>query len=199
MAKYDNAFMTPSAPRMGNAVTRWIGQTILNLMGWKIIGKLPDSKKAIILGAPHTSNWDLIVALAAMLSIGLSFSWMMKKEAFFWPLGPLWKSLGGVPIDRSSRNDVTMQMVNWFNENDNVWLGLTPEGTRKKVKRFKKGYLRIAKAANVPIFVIGINGGTKEVILDKIWDCTGANNDEDNEAIKAYYDNNFIGVNPENA
>ena len=199
MARFDNDIISPSTPRMGNAVTRWIGQTILDVLGWKITGQLPDEKKVIILGAPHTSNWDLIIAMAGMLSVGLKFSWMMKKEAFFWPLGPLWKSMGGVPIDRSSKNDVTTQMSNWFNENDNVWLGMTPEGTRSKVKRFKKGYLRIAKAANVPVFIVSINGGTKELILDKIWDLTGANNDEDNKAIKAYYDENFVGINPDNA
>ena len=90
-------------------------------------------------------------------------------------------------------------MTEWFRNNDNVWLGLTPEGTRTKVQRFKKGYLRIAKAANVPIFIVGIHGDRKEVILDKIWNCTGKNNDEDNAAIKAYYDANFVGINPRNS
>ncbi len=198
MAKFYNEFVTPSTPRAGNAVTRWIGQTILGLMGWTLTGKLPDTKKAIIIGGPHTSNWDLIIAMASMLSVGLRFSWMMKEEAFIWPLGPLWRSMGGVAINRASRNDVTKQMADWFAQNDNVWLGLTPEGTRSKVNRFKKGYLRIAKAANVPIFIVGINAPTKEVILDKVWELTGANNDEDNDAIKAYFDKTFTGVRPEN-
>ena len=199
MAKFDNPHVHPSTPRRGNAASRWFGQTILRALGWKIIGQLPDSKKAIILGGPHTSNWDLIIALASMLSVGLRFSWMMKKEAFFWPLGPLWRSVSGVAIDRKSKNNITEQMTEWFRNNDNVWLGLTPEGTRTKVQRFKKGYLRIAKAANVPIFIVGIHGDRKEVILDKIWNCTGKNNDEDNAAIKAYYDANFVGINPRNS
>lgn len=199
MAKFDNPHVHPSTPRMGNAASRWFGQTILRALGWKIIGQLPDTKKAIILGGPHTSNWDLIIALASMLSVGLRFSWMMKKEAFFWPLGPLWRSMSGVAIDRKSKNNITEQMTEWFRNNDNVWLGLTPEGTRTKVQRFKKGYLRIAKAANVPIFIVGIHGDRKEVILDKIWNCTGKNNDEDNAAIKAYYDANFVGINSRNS
>jgi len=197
MAKYDNDVVTDFTPRMGNAVTRWIGQTILNMIGWKIVGQLPHEKKLIVIGAPHTSNWDLIIAMASMLSVGLRFSWMMKKEAFFWPLGSLWKALGGIPIDRSKKNDVTAQISDWFKTHDNVWIGITPEGTRGKVERFKKGYLRMAYAAHIPVFVIGINGATKEVILDKIWDLT-YDIETDNKNIKAYCDKTFIGINPEN-
>lgn len=197
MAKFDNDIVSPSTPRMGNALTRWIGQTILNVLGWKLTGQLPNEKKVIIIGAPHTSNWDLILALASMLSVGLRFSWMMKKEAFFWPLGPLWKSMGGVPIDRSSKNDITTQMADWFEANENVWLGITPEGTRARVKKFKKGYLLIAKAADVPIFIVGINAPKKEVVLDKLWEPTGEELEADNNAIKAYFDMAFQGINPE--
>lgn len=197
MAKYDNSIISPSAPRMGNALTRWIGQTILKLMGWKITGQLPDEKKVIILGVPHTSNWDLILAMASMLAVGLRFSWMMKKEAFFFPLGPFWKSLGGIPIDRSKKNNVTDQITEWFNTNENVWLGITPEGTRSKVENLRKGYLRMAYAANVPVFIIGIHGPEKEIVLDKIWELTGEMA-VDNENIKNYVFETFRGVNPEN-
>ena len=196
MAKFDNDVVNEYTPRMGNAVTRWIGQTTLNLMGWKLTGELPKEKKLIFLGAPHTSNWDLLIAMGAIFSVGLKCSWMMKKEAFFWPLGGLWKAMGGVPIDRSSKNDITTQMTNWFNENELAWLGLTPEGTRSKVQRFKKGYLRMAYGADVKVFIIGLHAPTKEVTLDRLWDLTG-NIDEDNHNIKAYYDKTYKGVNPE--
>ncbi len=197
--KFDNRVITASTPRMGNAITRAIGSAVLKLMGWKIIGQLPDEKKMIILGAPHTSNWDFIIAMAAIQAVGLKVSYMMKKEAFFWPLGGFFKWMGGVPIDRSSKNDITFQMVEYFNNNDNVWLGITPEGTRSKVDRFKKGYIRIAKAANVPIALIGIDGVKKHVVLpEKAWKFTGKDNDEDNALVKAFFDENFIGINPKN-
>ena len=198
MAKYDNPIVTPATPRMGNAITRWIGETILKMIGWKIIGQLPNEKKVIIIGAPHTSNWDFIIAMASMLSVGLRFSYMMKKEAFVWPLGWLWKKLGGIPIDRSKKNDVTTQMTEWFEANDNVMLGITPDGTRKKVERYKKGYLRMSYAANVPIFVIGLDGTNKHVVLDRIIELSGEI-DKDNAMVKAYVDANFDGVNSENA
>jgi len=197
MAKYDNAIVSPSTPRMGNAITRWIGQSILDLMGWKITGRLPDEKKVIVIGAPHTSNWDLIIAMTSMLAVGLRFSWMMKKEAFFWPFGPLWKALGGIPIDRSKKSNVTEQMADWLNSNDNVWLGITPEGTRTKVKSYRKGYLRVAYAAEVPVFIIGLNGATKEVVLDKIVPLT-FNLEEDNRLIKEYIDERYSGVRSDN-
>ena len=197
MAKYDNDFVTEYTPRMGNGFTRWIGSAVLRLLGWKIVGQFPKEKKLLFIGAPHTSNWDLIIALAGMMSLGLKASWMMKKEAFFWPLGGLWKSLGGVPIDRASKNDITSQMSQWYKENETAWLGLTPEGTRSKVDKFKKGYLRIAYAAGVPIFIVAINGANKEIVLDKIWDLS-FDTEIDNRKIKAYYDQKYKGIKAEN-
>lgn len=199
MAKFNNSVVTPSTPRMGSWFMRGLGSFVLWVLGWKITGTLPDEKKLIIVGMPHTSNWDFILAMAAIQSVGLKVSYMMKKEAFFWPLAGFFKYMGGVPIDRSQKLDVTAQMVEWFNNNENVWLGITPDGTRKKTNRYKKGYLRIAKAANVPIGVIGLNAKTKEVILpDAIWEFTAETNDEENKIIKEYVDAHFFGVNPEN-
>lgn len=199
MARFNNSVVTPSSPRIGNWFMRGLGSFVLWGMGWKIVGKLPDEKKLIIVGMPHTSNWDFVLAMACIQSVGLKVSYMMKKEAFFWPLGGFFKFMGGVPIDRSVTRGVTEQMVDWFESNDNVWLGLTPEGTRSKVETYQKGYLRIAKAANVPISLIGINAKDKQVILSETtWQFTGANDDEDNAMIKAYVDANFFGINPEN-
>lgn len=196
MANNYKDVVSPSTPRMGNALTRWIGRMILKMIGWKMTGRLPDRKQIIIIGAPHTSNWDLILAMGCMLAAGLRFSWMMKKEAFVWPLGSLWKALGGIPIDRGGDVDVVGQISEYFQNNDNVWIGLTPEGTRSKVETFKKGYLRMAYGTGVPLFVIGINAPTKEVVLDKIWETTG-DLETDNAAIKAYFDANFKGIRPE--
>lgn len=187
---------TPSMPRMGNALTRLIGRGIMRVMGWRFQGKLPDEPKVIFIGAPHTSNWDLIIALSCMMAVGLRCSWMMKKQAFFWPVGSLWKAMGGIPIDRSARMNVTEQMTEWFKANDTAWLGITPEGTRSKVTEYKKGYLRMANAANVPVFIIAINAPEKRVVLDQLWPLTG-DIEADNASIKAYYDAHYIGINPE--
>ena len=131
-----------------------------------------------------------------MLSIGMKFSWMMKKEAFIWPLGSLWKALGGIPIDRKAKTDVIGQVKTFFAENDKVWLGLTPEGTRAKVERYKTGYLRMAKGVGVPLFIVGIDSVNKRVVLDKTWD-PSRDIETENAAIKAYVENTYVGINPE--
>lgn len=196
MAKYNNPHVTDNTPRMGNAVTRAMGALILFTLGWTVKGQIADEKKAVLIGAPHTSNWDFFLAMGAMLSVGLKFSWMMKKEAFFFPFKGLLKKLGGVPIDRTSNQDVIGQMADWFDTQDIAWIGLTPEGTRSKVETFKSGYLRIAYAAKVPVFLVAVDGKNKEVLLDRLWPLTG-DIERDNSDIKAYYDQNFIGVNKE--
>jgi len=191
--KYDNAFIGPDTPRMGNALTRWIGDIILKLMGWTIIGALPNRRKAIIIGGPHTSNWDLFLAMGSMLSVGLKFSWMMKKEAFIWPLGPLWKSMGGIPIDRKAKLDIVGQMKAYFENHDKVWLGITPEGTRGHVEKYKTGYLRIAKGVGVPLFIVGIDTDNKQVVLDRIWEPEG-DIETENDAIKTYIETHYRGI-----
>ena len=195
MAQYD--FVTNEhQPRSGNRLTRWLGTSVLNLMGWKITGSFPEEPKVVFIGLPHTSNWDLILALSAMQAAGLRCSWMMKKEAFFWPLGGLFKKMGGVPIDRKARSDVTTQMADWFAANEKAYLGLTPEGTRSKVETLKKGYLRIAYAAKVPVFLIAVDGKNKAISLDRVWPLTG-DIERDNADIKAYYDQTYVGIRPE--
>jgi len=183
------------APKKGTKFRKWLGRTVLHLLGWKITGQFPKESKLVFIGAPHTSNWDFIIAMAAIEAVGIKASWMMKKEAFFWPLGGTFKKMGGVPIDRRAKSDLTSQMADWFNSVDKGYLGITPEGTRSAVEKFKKGYLRIAYAAKVPVFLVAINGPTKEVILDKIWDLT-FDTDVDNRKIKVYYDKNYQGIRP---
>lgn len=196
MAKSNHWAMNASVPQTGNALTRAIGSFVLKLMGWRVSGAFPNEKKLIFIGCPHTSNWDLILALASMQSVGLKCNWMMKKEAFFWPLGGLFKWLGGIPIDRGAATDVPSQMANWFARQDKAYLGMTPEGTRAKVSAYKKGYLRIARKANIPVFLVAVDAVEKVVKLDRLWPLTG-DMDADNAAIKAYYDTHFKGIRPE--
>ena len=196
MATVKTEFASREMPTMGNGVTRAIGRGLLKLTGWKMSGKLPAEKKVIIIGAPHTSNWDFIIAMACILALGVKITWMMKKEAFFWPLAGVWKSLGGVPTDRGGRNDVIAQMANWIKSADAAWLGITPEGTRSKVEKYKKGYLRIAYAAGIPVFIVALDGKNKQVVFDKLFPLT-FDTETDNRKIKAYYDKTYKGIKPE--
>ena len=128
-----------------------------------------------------------------MLSLGLKFSWMMKDTAFFWPLGGLWKALGGIPIDRRATTGVIDQMKVRFERGDPIWLGITPEGTRAKVDSYKTGYLRIAKGVGVPLFIVGIDAPNKRVVFDKLWDPIRDIATE-NAEIQSYIETNYTGI-----
>lgn len=190
---YLSPHMSPEIPRMGNALTRWIGRTVMRLLGWTITGKLPNLPKGVLIGVPHTSFWDFFLAMAFMLALGIRFNWLMKKEGFIFPFGGLLRKMNGIPVDRSRSNDITTQMVDWFDQNDKAWLTIAPEGTRKNVKRMKTGYLRIANAVEVPVIMVGLHKPTREVRIQEPFPLTG-DIDIDNAAIKAYVDANFQGV-----
>lgn len=194
--KYDNPHMSEHSPRMGNAVSRWIGSAGLKLTGWKLVGQMPDVPKFVIIGVPHTSNWDAIVASLAMLASGFKYTFLIKKEWFFWPMGPLFRALGGYPVDRGKGNNVVDQVVELFEKEEKLCIGFPPEGTRSKVAKYKSGYLRAAYAANVPVFICAFDGPKKRVVLDRLFPLSG-DLKKDNGAIKKYVDENWVGINPE--
>ncbi|MEP4052121.1 MAG: 1-acyl-sn-glycerol-3-phosphate acyltransferase [Litorimonas sp.] len=188
--------MPPNAPSFGGAISRAFGRVMLRLVGMKVGGTIPDVPKAILLGVPHTSNWDLLLAMGMRYALGLKYSWMMKAEAFFFPFGGMFKAMGGIPIDRKAAKDVVGQMEDWFNANEKAWIGITPEGTRSKVGVYKKGYLRIAYATGVPVFVVGVDSVTRTLVFDEMMDLTG-DIEVDNDRIRNFVRNSYTGLKPE--
>lgn len=155
-------------------------------MGWKIIGELPKGTKAVIVAAPHTSNWDLPFMLAVAMNWRVKIHWMGKDSIFKAPFGGLMRWLGGVSIDRSSKNNVVDQMVAEFNRRETFVLAVAPEGTRSGVKRWKTGFYHIADQAQVPI-VLGFLDYEKKIggiaqTLETSGDC-----DLDLVEIKKFY------------
>ena len=140
-----------------------ISKALLRLAGWRISStEGVETPKCVICVAPHTSNWDFIVGKLFYTSIGCNANFLIKKEWFFFPFNLLFNALGGVPIDRSNRTSVTEQMVNRFNSSERMQLAITPEGTRKRVETWKKGFYFIACAAKVPILIAYMDYGKKE-------------------------------------
>jgi 1-acyl-sn-glycerol-3-phosphate acyltransferase len=138
-------------PRSGNKVTRWLGRALLRSFGWRLQGELPNRPKFIIAVAPHSSNFDYILTVGVILSLGLKSSYLAKASLFWFPLGVLIRGFGGIPIDRNSSNGVVGQMAQLFRESPRLVLGIAPEGTRRKVNRWRSGFALIAQAANVPV------------------------------------------------
>ena len=132
-------------------LSRNFAQVILRALGWKLEATLPDTKKYVLIGAPHTSNWDFVYMLLFRSAIGINPHWVGKDTFFRWPFGGLWKRLGGIPVNRRSRNSFVDQMVTTFQEHDELILVIAPEGTRSKTRYWKSGFYYIALGAGVPI------------------------------------------------
>lgn len=163
----------PHTPRRGNAFTAWLGTTLLRLMGWRIVGTLPNVPKLVCIGAPHTSNWDGLVALSAIFALRLRIHVMMKSNLFKPLIGSFFYWLGGVPIDRSKSSGVVEQSLAAMKSQDQFYLGLSPEGTRNNAEKWRSGFYNIALAANVPILVVVLNYQLKEIQIADVFSPTG--------------------------
>ena len=167
---------------------RLISKFILHLMGWQLFGQKPDLEKYIIVVAPHTSNWDFFIGGLYLNTKGIRSKILIKKEAFFFPLGWIFKMIGGIPVDRYKRNYILEQMVDLFSRSKKMVLIITPEGTRKNVSNWKKGFHRIAKQANIPVILAFIDYGKKTVGINKAFELTDDIN-ADMIRLKNYYKN----------
>ncbi len=135
---------------------------ILRLLGWKIEGESPQTiKKMIIVEAPHTSNWDYLYGMICIYSVGVKVNVVIKKELFFWPLGPILKILGGIPIDRSKSSSKVDALAELFKNRKVMRLAITPEGTRSLSTEWKKGFYYVALKAGVPILLTALDYHTK--------------------------------------
>jgi 1-acyl-sn-glycerol-3-phosphate acyltransferase len=152
-------------PRTKHKISSAIAQKALSLTGWHITGEVPEQKKFLLAVAPHTSNWDFFLGIAVMLSLNLKVTFLGKKSIFIGPSGYLLRRLGGIAIDRKHRHGVVGQMVEEFNQQDAMILGLAPEGTRSKTRQWKTGFLHIAQQAQVPIVPVGLDFKKKEIKL----------------------------------
>lgn len=143
--------LPPNVPQSRKGFSRRLGTAWLRMTGWRLTGEFPDVPKAVIVVAPHSSNWDGFHGLAMKQVVGIDIAFLAKKQLFWWPLGPILRAAGAVPIDRGASGDLVDQAVQQFAQHERFWLGVAPEGTRKTVDRWKSGFWRIARAARVPI------------------------------------------------
>ena len=170
---------------------------ILHIAGWKS-GSFEGAElnKCVICVAPHTSNWDFVLGKLFYTSIGLTAGFLMKKAWFFFPMNLLFKSMGGIPIDRDKHTSMTDQVAEMFRTKDRFQVAITPEGTRKKVQDWKRGFYYIALKAGVPILLAYIDYAKKEAGMLTVFHPTG-DADKDIAAIRSYY-NGIKGCHPEN-
>ena len=149
-------------PRRGNRLSRLIARSLMSLFGWRIEADIPNLSKAVLVGAPHTSNWDFVLTLLTQFALSVKISWMAKHTFFRWPIVGILKWLGGVPIDRTSQSDgVVNQIIEEISRRDKFLIAIMPEGTRSKTRKWKTGFYHIAQGANVPLVMVRFDFGRK--------------------------------------
>lgn len=165
---------------------RCIAKFLFWLFGWKVKGQMPPLKKFVAIAAPHTSAWDFPIGMLASYILDIKFKFFGKKELFDSPFGFLFRSLGGIPVDRFSKHGVVAQAIDAFNSHDEFILALAPEGTRQYVTEWRKGFYYIALGAHVPIVLCYIDFERKEVGIGDTFYPTG-DYEKDFQEIKNFY------------
>lgn len=152
---------------------RAFAKFILWVSGWEPVGEIPNVPKAVIIAAPHTSNWDGIWALTYKVAIGIDIRFFAKEALFWFPLGNLLRALGGIPLNRSKAQSAVQQAVTMFETEDSFFFALAPEGTRVLRNAWKTGFYRIATEANVPVLLGVLDYGNKRIGIDGRLDLSG--------------------------
>lgn len=122
------------------------------MTGWQTENHIPQhTRKAVVIGAPHTSNWDGVLIVALTWALGLRLCWLIKHSAYRWPFRTILRFLGAVPVDRRGAKGMVGVVAEQLTQADAIFLALAPEGTRKSVTHWKSGFYRIALEAKVPL------------------------------------------------
>lgn len=172
---------------------RWL---LYKKLGWTKCITVAHPDKFIICLAPHTSNWDFIIGQLYAQAEGFKINFLMKREWFFWPLGVIFKSLGGIPVWRSKHTSMTDNLAETAKTKDSFKLCITPEGTRSPNTEWKKGFYFIALKAEIPILLYGVDYEKKKIVCTDSFTPSG-NIDEEMPKIKSYF-KDFKGKKPEN-
>jgi 1-acyl-sn-glycerol-3-phosphate acyltransferase len=188
-----------AAPHAGPSVgpiRHWIGKTWLKVFGWKTVGEVPPVPRAIFVAHPHTTGWDLPFTLAVAWSMRMNISWVGKNTLFRGPLKYFFRALGGVPVDRSKRNNQVKAIADAICNEERVYLAIAPSGTRTRKDHWKSGFYHISREANVPLLLAFMDYAKKQGGLGPVFMPSG-DVKADMDVIRAFYDG-VRGKHPEN-
>ncbi len=164
-----------------------VARFLLWLGGWTVVGATPDVRKAVFIAAPHTSNWDGFWAICFKVYARLKIRWFVKDSMFWFPLNLLLRVNGAIPLDRKRAGSSVTQAIEAFDQFDDFYFGLAPEGTRSETRVWKSGFYRIAEGANVPIVLGFLDYGQKRLGLGPMLTLTG-DRDADMAIIRSFYE-----------
>jgi 1-acyl-sn-glycerol-3-phosphate acyltransferase len=165
----------------------FISKILFRLSGWKAVGSVPEDKKCILIGAPHTSMWDFKHAWLFYRTIGGSAKVLIKAEMFFWPIKGILRWMGALPVERDKGGSMYDKVIRLIAESDKIHLAIAPEGTRSLVKNWKRGFYLIALRAEIPIYITYMDYAKKEVGFKARFVPTG-DYKADILKIKSYYE-----------
>jgi 1-acyl-sn-glycerol-3-phosphate acyltransferase len=166
----------------------------MKALGWRITGTFPDLPKMVVIGAPHTSNWDFFLFLAAIHHFDLKVRFLAKHTLFRWPFGWMFRKVGGIPVDRKRPGGIVGQVGQAFATEPHLILVIAPEGTRKAAPHWKSGFVEIAAAADVPVVFAGVDGPAKVLtIAPPEW--VGTDRAVFMDRLRAFYEDK-PGINP---
>lgn len=184
---------------MLQSILRATAVFLIKIMGWKVVfdkAELDKLRKAVVVGAPHTSNWDFPLMLLGVLEMGLPVNWIGKHTLFKWPLGAVMRFLGGIPLHRKQSKNFVDAVVEQFELAEEMVLVIAPEGTRKPVERWKSGFYHMAYNAKVPIILAYVDYAKKEMGVMEVVTPSGDAADEILRFQRIYA--KVAGKNPEN-
>ncbi len=185
----------PEVPRRGTPFTQRLGLLWLRAMGWKVTGAVPTHGKALMIGAPHTSNRDGLVAAATIMALRLNITVLAKAELFKGPVGAFFRWANVMPVYRnSSKGGQVEQVVARFAQPGSIYIGIAPEGTRHSAEEWKLGFYYMAHRAGVPIIPFILDFGRKELRITEAFFTTG-DKEADLAALQARY-RDVIPANP---
>ena len=178
-------------------MVRALTERLLSAAGWTVHNELPDDlDKCVVIGAPHTSNWDLAATLAVAATLEIDFSWVGKREIFEGPYGGLMRRLGGVSVDRSRSHGYVEQLAEKLRRAEEMALVIAPEGTRSRGERWKSGFFYIAREAGVPICLGYVDYGRRQAGLGPLVDSSRPRDEVMGEIREFYADK--TGFRPDN-
>lgn len=159
----------------------------MGLFGWKSILEPPTGKKYVIVGYPHTSNWDFVPALAWIWSTGIRGAFVGKAELFQGIMKPIMTALGGIPVERDKNRNFVQTVADIFAARDELFLIIAAEGTRSKAEYWKSGFYYIALEAKVPLALAYMDWKRKEIGIGGYHTPTG-DLEQDWAAIKGFFE-----------
>lgn len=178
---------------MLSQLCHWIARRL----GWTLVDQRPEEKRYVLVGYPHTSNWDFILVMLFKFAKGLHFNWVAKHTLFIWPFGGLMRALGGIGIDRTRSQGFTAELAKEFKRRQEMAVVIAPEGTRAYTDHWRSGFYHLALAADIPVVLSFICYKSKRIGFGPTLYLSG-DQDADLAKIQAFYADK-VGLHPEKA